>query len=412
MDEVDCGEVAELPRWGRVVETAGVVPWLVVDEDGAPVEAVRRFLRDFVARGNSIGSVRSYAFDLLRWWRWLQAVDVEWDRATSEHVREFVLWFQRASKPREHARTSSAATAGTINPITCKAHLGDGYEPRTVRHSNAVLRSFYEFWIEMGQGPLVNPVPLARRGARPNAHHNFMEPFRSEGRLRYNPKVPKRKPREIPDRQWTSLFAAMHSNRDRAILSLGVGSAARASEVLGLRGLDIDWGEQLVRVVRKGTRAEQWLPAGPEAFIWLRLYLAEIGEAEVTGPIWWTLRRRDRGRGLERQALNYDALRAVFRRANALLGTNWSMHDLRHTAALRMSRDESLSMRDVQTILGHSHLSTTAEVYLVEDEDHVIRRVIGHLESLRERAGAPAAEQASMVGYDAADLATLLGELA
>ena len=32
-------------------------------------------------------------------------------------------------------------------------------------------------------------------------------------------------------------------------------------------------------------------------------------------------------------------------------------------------------MRDVQTILGHAHLSTTADVYLVEDEAQVIRRV-------------------------------------
>ena len=39
-----------------------------------------------------------------------------------------------------------------------------------------------------------------------------------------------------------------------------------------------------------------------------------------------------------------------------------------------MSRDESLSMRDVQTILGNAHLSTTADVYLlIEDEDRVIR---------------------------------------
>jgi integrase/recombinase XerD len=62
--------------------------------------------------------------------------------------------------------------------------------------------------------------------------------------------------------------------------------------------------------------------------------------------------------------MNYEALRAVFRRANECLGTNWSMHDLRHTAALRMSRDDTLTMRDVQTILGHAHLSTTADIYM------------------------------------------------
>ena len=156
-----------LPQWGRVVEAEGVVPWLVVDPDGNPVAPVHRFLRDFVARGNRAGSVRSYAYGLLRWWRWLEAVGVDWDKATSAEVRDFVLWLGQASKPRNSPRTASAARAGTVNAVTRRRYLGDQYEPRTVRHGNAVLRSFYEYWIELGGGPLVNPVVLDRRGRRP-----------------------------------------------------------------------------------------------------------------------------------------------------------------------------------------------------------------------------------------------------
>jgi integrase len=84
------------------------------------------------------------------------------------------------------------------------------------------------------------------------------------------------------------------------------------------------------------------------------------------------------------------------------------MHDLRHTAALRMSRDESLSTRDVQVILGHAHLSTTAETYLVEDESQIIRRVKHHLTEREQRGQQP--PQSVAVGYDAADLTVLFGE--
>ncbi|GLY08665.1 site-specific integrase [Actinoplanes sp. NBRC 101535] len=397
-----------LPRWGRVAQAEGVVPWLVIDPDGVPVVPVRRFLRDFAAR-NRPGSVRSYAYGLLRWWRWLQAVDVDWDKATSAEVRDLVLWLGQADKLRNAPRTGSTVTAGTINAVTRKRHFGDGYEPRTVRHSNAVIRSFYEFWIEAGDGPLINPVPLDRRGRRPHAHHNPLEPFRAEGRIRYNPRVPKARPREIPDERWKDLFGALRSNRDRAIVALDVSCAARASELLGLQGVDLNWGEQLVRVCRKGSGAEQWLPASPEAFVWLRLYLAELGLLEPNEQVWWTLRRRDRGDGLRRQSMNYEALRAVFRRVNALLGTNYTMHDLRHTAALRMSRDDSLSLRDVQTILGHVHLSTTSDIYLVEDEARVIRRVAEHLAEREDRARQP--PQPVATGYQAADLAVLFGRL-
>lgn len=233
--------------------------------------------------------------------------------------------------------------------------------------------------------------------------------MRPEGRLRYNPKIPKRRPREIPDARWKELFGALGSNRDRAILALAISNAARACELLGVRGVDLDWGEQLVRVVRKGSGAEQWLPASPDAFVWIRLYFAEIGPLEPNESIWWTLRRRDHGDGLRRQPMNYEALRAVFRRVNAVLGTNYSMHDLRHTCSLRMVRDENLSLRDVQTILGHAHLSTTADIYLVEDEARVIRRVAAHLAEREHRAQVLPPPVA--VGYDAADLSVLFGGL-
>jgi len=134
----------------------------------------------------------------------------------------------------------SSSTAGTVNSITRKRYLGDQYEPTTVRHSNAVLRSFYDFWLDVGEGPLINPVPLRRGpGHRPHQHHNPLEPFRPEGRLRYNPRLPKRKPRAMPDNQWNELFAGLRSNRDRAIVALAVSNGARAAELLGVRGVDL-----------------------------------------------------------------------------------------------------------------------------------------------------------------------------
>ena len=126
--ERDVGSV-RLPRWGRVSSAAGVVPWLVVAADGHPVEPIARFLRDFVAQGNRPASVRSYAYDLLRWWRWLQVVEVAWDQATAREVADFVLWLGQAAKRRDSPRTVSAATVGTVNPITRKRLSGARTRP-------------------------------------------------------------------------------------------------------------------------------------------------------------------------------------------------------------------------------------------------------------------------------------------
>lgn len=397
-------EAIRLPLWGQVVSDEGVVPWVLQDGLGKPVAPVQTFLRDFAARGNSAGSVRSYAMDLLRWWRFLIAVGVAWDKATPAEVRDFVLWFKQATKPVAALRKQSVTTAGTVNPITRKAYLDDKYKPSTIRHSNAVLRSFYDYWIERGEGPLFNPVvrERGRNGSRANAHHNPLELFRAEGRLRYNPRQPKRKPRMMPDKEWNRLFTELSSNRDRALVSVDVSSGARASELLGMAGADINWGEQLIRVIRKGTRAEQWLPVSPEAIVWLRLYLNDIGPVDASDPVWQTLYQP----GGKRRPLNYDALRAVLRRANVKLGTNWSMHDFRHTAGRRMARDPALSLLDIQTILGHAHLSTT-QIYMEEDDDEVFAHVRRHL-AVRERAR-NAAPPPVANGYNPDDLDTLFG---
>ena len=56
--------------------------------------------------------------------------------------------------------------------------------------------------------------------------------------------------------------------------------------------------------------------------------------------MWWTLRP-------PLAALSYHAAHRMFERANALLGANWTLHDLRHSAAHRMARDPALPLADV-----------------------------------------------------------------
>jgi hypothetical protein len=59
-----------------------------------------------------------------------------------------------------------------------------------------------------------------------------------------------------------------------------------------------------------------------------------------TLPYWWSLRRPVR-------PLTYDAARMMFGRAQDALGSNWSLHDLRHSAAYRMASDPGMSLVDV-----------------------------------------------------------------
>ena len=154
-------------------------------------------------------------------------------------------------------------------------------------------------------------------------------------------------------------------------MAFWVSTGVRASELLGATVADADPGQQLITVVRKGSRALQPLPASADAFVWLRLYQAQMAGLVPSGrdqPLWWTLRRPFR-------PLTYHAAYRMFTRANAALGANWSLHDLRHTAAYRMARDPQMPLTDVQWVLGHAHLSTT-ELYLSPLPEDVIAGVL------------------------------------
>ena len=135
--------------------------------------------------------------------------------------------------------------------------------------------------------------------------------------------------------------------------------------------------------------------------MWLRQYQAQLSGRVPAGRderLWRTLRRPFR-------ALGYDAARAMFTRANAALGSNWSLHDLRHTAAYRMARDPQMPLTDVQWVLGHAHLSTTQR-YLNPVTEDVIAGVLAFHARGRDRD--PAAPPAP--GYRAESLHTLFGE--
>ncbi|MEV7090747.1 tyrosine-type recombinase/integrase [Streptomyces sp. NPDC093085] len=349
-------------------------PYRLADADSAAVMPGAVFCQELLAAGKTAATVRSYGMDLLRWWRILHVVEVWWDRAKRVDARDFSCWIQRTVKPRATAaRRRSGRKVGAPDPVTGKTSPGPGYAPSTVAHSETALRKFHDLHRDAGSGPLLNPFPpnLARRSGRAHAHHIPMEAWTPERTGRYRPTVPRRIPCSIPDERFNSLFAALRSNRDQAVIAFWISSRVRVSELIGVRQCDVAPGQQLISVVRKGSRARQQVLASADAFVWLRLYQQEPHGLVPRGrkqPVWWTLRRLF-------QPLTYHGAHRMFERVNATFGADWTLHDLRHSAA-RMVRGPALKLTDVQWVLGHAHLTTT-EIYLVPRQDEVVAEVLG-----------------------------------
>jgi hypothetical protein len=249
-----------VPRAGFLQATGGPWdPYRLVDRWGEVAGPVAVYLRDLQAAGRTAATQRSYGMDLLRWFRFCWAIGVPWDQVTRSEARDFCRWIQIAAKPggarRRTGRGGSAGEAAAdiapaapkrraANPVTGKPGPGGRYAASTAAHCESVLRQFYDFHLEAGSGPMVNPFPLdrRRRGGRAGAHHNPMAAHRDERSGLFRPRLAQRIPRSIPDERFSELFAQLTSHRDRALVALWVSTGARAAELLGASSGDADAG--------------------------------------------------------------------------------------------------------------------------------------------------------------------------
>jgi hypothetical protein len=128
-----------VPRVGTVRTTEDLwEPVRLIDSAGDVVPSVAAFLKELQASGRSTSTQRSYAMDLLRWFRFAWAVEVPWDQATRLEARDFCRWLALREKPARP--TGGVRSASSLpNPVTGKPGPGRKYAVAT--RSTACPRS-------------------------------------------------------------------------------------------------------------------------------------------------------------------------------------------------------------------------------------------------------------------------------
>src|SRR5674476_3879 len=84
------------PPRALVVSGDPFEPFRLLDASGQVVAPVAAFLRELQACGRPETTQRSYGLALLRWFRFLGAIEVAWDQATRVEARDFCRWIQVA----------------------------------------------------------------------------------------------------------------------------------------------------------------------------------------------------------------------------------------------------------------------------------------------------------------------------
>jgi hypothetical protein len=147
-----------VPLAGSVAACGAGVPYrLVFPGDARAAAAANAYLADLAGTFARPLTLRSYGYDILRWFRFLAAAGVVFDEAVRGDYSDFMRWLQAAGKTGGTRRPRAGPAGRRLNRETGKIAPDDReFGPATLAHSRIVLNEFYEFLLDQGQ---LAPVP-------------------------------------------------------------------------------------------------------------------------------------------------------------------------------------------------------------------------------------------------------------
>lgn len=402
----DVSGIHALPNVGRVGKPVerNDLPFTVFDAAGQSIVDYENFLLSAYGIGHSKNTVRSYAYDLLLIQRAWVALGVDRNEATMTDVEDLKRLLRQLRNPqRKRGVNTKRGRPGTRNSLTGKRYPLPGYAASRLDHIDSVLRMYFEWLNEQGRGPLANPV---RRSGRPEGMSGDPDnPFRSGRRSPGRSSKSWSPPRSIPDAHLDLLMEATTNRRDYVIYHFMRNSGPRAAEVVNLTVESLVREQSVAEIARKGDQGERTpVPADPVWFDMIDYYLAELAERGVvlapSEQLWRTNIGPDR-------PISYFTLQKAFLRLNESLGFNYTLHDLRHTAAHAML-DNGMTLVEAQEVLGHKSVATT-QLYTAPNLRQVVTAFIRSREEAADRAARSAQlYQSEHLDYDPSELKNLL----
>lgn len=295
-------------------------------EGGRPLTQANAFLDALGQRGLSRFTLRAYAFDLVRFYRWLYATDRKLLELTSADLLAFI-----ASQREERAA------------------------PRSINRRLSTVRLLYRFWTQRDLAPGPGALAPAPHYKGPGADHNLgVHRLRRRAALALRVREPQLLIEPLSPRQVRSFLRSLERYRDLAITHAMLFCGLRSKEVLELEVGDVDFAEAKIRVRGKGNR-ERAVPLPEVLAESLHRYLALERPTRPTQPrLFLVLQGRRRG-----QPMTAAGLRGLFRRRRRRPDLRIAnAHRFRHTFGADMTR-AGVRLPILQRLMGHADFKTT-----------------------------------------------------
>lgn len=166
--------------------------------------------------------------------------------------------------------------------------------------------------------------------------------------------------------------------RDKAMLELMYGTGLRVSELVSLTVYDVDFYNAFLRIKGKGSK-ERIVPINNASLKYLKLYLDRrclLLKKKTSDELFLNAR----GEGISRQGF-FKNLKKILTKKG--MPTNISPHSLRHSFATHLI-ENGADLRSVQTMLGHSDITTTKIYTHISNEKVTKDYLINHPRAKKE----------------------------
>jgi site-specific recombinase XerD len=354
----------------RKAERFGIA-FRVCDAKDVNVGSCDQFLTELSLRDCSVYTQRAYAIGLAHFFSWLHQSGGDPARVTRQTVGSYIAEFAHG------ARQGAIGVRSSQKPR----------QPRTINHRLSVLASYFEYCIrcdtEDGRGPWngrVNPAsgnPLTEELRHGMAGRDL--PLRKRQRDGFRRRIPRTLPKHLEPGAIQKLIDTAVSYRDKAILTLLCRTGQRIGDwsavagrhgILGMALEDVDRKRRFITVRLKGARDQHRVPVTDDFWPIYEQYLSTERQTTADVNAVWIASRKGQGKPLHYASFE-SALRYIGRRA----GIAVHPHLFRHTLAQGVLETTG-NIKVAQEILGHSHLSTTADLYMRVDQHAMVNALV------------------------------------
>ncbi|MBU4122499.1 MAG: tyrosine-type recombinase/integrase [Candidatus Omnitrophota bacterium] len=309
--------------------TRGISRYTLVKSNGQSVDESNDFLNKVATLGLSPNTVRTYAYDLLNFFRWLSSANIKFKDITKSLLLDYIR-YQHESFRGE-------------NKIT----------PATINHRLTVVRSLYQYHFNQA-------IPSGTHMVRPKnvfTEYKRVIPFFphrfSSTRRSVRVKMPRKVVKPLTRIEVARFMDSFKTWRDIAITAFMLLCGLRSREVITIKLEDVQITEDQVHILGKGRR-ERVVPLPADLVTAIKRYIQLERPENSDNNLFVALKGPHRGK-----PLTSSGLRTLYRYHRKISGIYIANpHRFRHTFGANMAR-AGIPLPALMMLMGHSAIKTT-----------------------------------------------------